>query len=47
MDETKFHAYTWSKSWIEFMAPNAQGVYWLRDDEGKELFVGNGNVRER
>ena len=47
MIETKSHDYAWSKSWIEFKAPNAQGVYWLRNKEGKALFVGKGNVRER
>ena len=47
MEVPKSHAYAWSKSWIEFTAPNAQGVYWLRDKEGKVLFVGKGNVRER
>jgi excinuclease UvrABC nuclease subunit len=47
MIETKSHDYAWSKSWIEFKAPNEQGVYWLRDKEGKTLFVGKGNVRER
>jgi len=47
MIETKSHDYAWSKSWIEFKAPNAPGVYWLRDKEGKTLFVGKGNVRER
>lgn len=47
MIETKNHAYAWSISWIEFKAPNDQGVYWLRNKEGKTLFVGKGNVRER
>ena len=47
MEETKSHAYAWSKFWIEFGAPNGQGVYSLRDKEGKELFVGKDNVRER
>ena len=47
MEGTKSHAYAWSKSWIEFKAPNAQGVYWLRNEEGKTIFVGKGNVRER
>jgi hypothetical protein len=27
--------------------PGATGVYWLRNKEGKVLFVGKGNVRER
>lgn len=31
MNEIKGHDYTWSKSWIEFKAPNAQGVYSLRN----------------
>ena len=39
--------YTWSKSWIEFKAPDAPGVYCLRDKEGKVLFIGKGKVRER
>lgn len=47
MIETKSHNYAWSKAWIDFQAPNATGVYWLRDKEGKTLFVGKGNVRER
>ena len=42
----KGHDYTWSNSWIEFKAPNAQGVYCLRDKEGKVLFIGKGNIRE-
>ena len=41
------HDYTWSQSWIEFKAPNAQGVYCLRDKEGRVIFIGKGNVRER
>ncbi len=47
MEETKTHAYAWSKSWIEFTTPNAQGVYWIRDKEGQTIIVGKGNVRER
>jgi hypothetical protein len=47
MEETKTHAYAWSVSWIEFTAPNVQGVYWLRDKEGNTIFIGKGNVRER
>ncbi len=47
MEEAKSRAYSWSKSWIEFMAPNAQGVYWIRDKEGRTIFIGKGNVRER
>jgi len=47
MIENRSHAYAWSISWIEFKAPNAPGVYWLRDKEGKVLFVGKGNIRER
>ena len=38
--------YTWNKSWIEFKAPNAQGVYCLRDKEGNVLFIGKGRVRD-
>jgi hypothetical protein len=47
MIETKSHDYAWTKSWIEFKAPNEQGVYWLRDKDGKALFVGKGNILER
>ena len=47
MSGIKGHGYTWSKSWIEFKAPDAPGVYCLRDLEGKVLFVGKGKVRER
>ena len=47
MNEIKSHDYTWSKSWIEFKAPNAQGVYSLRDKEGRVIFVGKGNIRQR
>lgn len=47
MIETTSHAYVWSKAWIEFQAPSAQGVYWLRDKEGRTIFVGKGNIRER
>lgn len=43
----KGHDYTWSKSWIEFKAPDAPGVYCLRDKEGKALLIGKGKVRER
>jgi excinuclease UvrABC nuclease subunit len=43
----KGHDYTWSKSWIEFKAPDAPSVYCLRDKEGKVLFIGKGKVRER
>ena len=47
MTEIKGHDYTWSKSWIEFKAPSATGVYCLRDKEGKVLFIGKGKVRDR
>jgi hypothetical protein len=47
MEGTKSYSYTWSISWIEFKAPNDQGVYWLLNKGGKVLFVGKGNVRER
>jgi hypothetical protein len=43
----KGHDYTWRKSWIEFKAPDAPGVYCLRDKECKVLFIGKGKVRER
>ncbi|HXH51507.1 MAG TPA: hypothetical protein VNM47_19380 [Terriglobia bacterium] len=47
MTVTEGHDYTWSKSWIEFKAPNAQGVYTIRDKEGRVIFVGKGNIHER
>ena len=47
MTEIKGHDYTWTKSWIEFKAPNSSGVYCLRDKDGKALFIGKGKVRER
>ena len=47
MTEIKGHDYSWTKSWIEFKAPNSSGVYCLRDKDGKALFIGKGNVRER
>jgi len=31
MRDIKGHGYSWSKSWIEFKAPDAPGVYCLRD----------------
>jgi excinuclease UvrABC nuclease subunit len=43
----KRHDYAWNKSWIEFKAPNAQGVYCLKNKERQVLFIGKGNVRER
>ena len=42
MMEIKGHDYTWSNSWIEFKAPSAQGVYCLRDKQGKVVFIGAG-----
>ena len=45
MTGIKGHDYTWSNSWIEFKAPNAQGVYCLLDKEGNVLFIGKGNIR--
>jgi len=45
MIESRSGAYAWSKSWIEFKAPNAEGVYWLRNKEGKERFVSKGAKR--
>jgi excinuclease UvrABC nuclease subunit len=47
MTAIKGHDYIWSNSWIQFKAPNAQGVYCLQDKEGKVLFIGKGNIRER
>jgi excinuclease UvrABC nuclease subunit len=47
MSGIKGHDYTWSRSWIEFKAPDGPGVYCLRDKEGKVLFIGKGKVRER
>ena len=46
MEETKSHDYAWSKFWIVFMAPTAQGVYWLRDKGDKTPLVSKGNVPE-
>jgi len=31
---TKSRDYAWNKGWIEFEAPNAQGVYWLQAKDG-------------
>ncbi|HEX5412292.1 MAG TPA: hypothetical protein VFZ27_10565 [Terriglobia bacterium] len=47
MSGIKGHDYTWSKPWIEFKAPAAPGVYYLRDKEGKALFIGKGKVCKR
>ena len=47
MKEVRGQDYTWSRSWIEYRAPNSQGVYCLRDSGGRVLFVGKGKVRER
>jgi excinuclease UvrABC nuclease subunit len=47
MSEIKGQDYSWSKPWIEYSAPNSQGVYSLRNKEGKVLFIGKGRVRER
>lgn len=47
MNEIKGHDYAWSKSWIEFKAPSAQGVYLLRNKTGEVIFVGKGNIRQR
>lgn len=47
LKEIKSHYYKWSKSWIEFKAPNGQGVYCIQDKDGKVIFVGKGNIRER
>jgi len=47
MKDIRGHDYLLNQSWIEFKAPNAQGVYCLRDKEGKVIFIGKGNVRER
>lgn len=47
MREIRGQDYTWSKPWIEQIAPNSQGVYCLQDKEGKVLFIGKGKVRER
>lgn len=46
MPGIKGHDYTWNQSWIEFKAPNAQGVYCLLDKRGKVIFIGQGNIRE-
>ena len=47
MIETKSRDYAWNEGWIEFEAPNAQGVCWLRAKDGQTIFVGKGNIRER
>ncbi len=47
MKDIQGHDYTWTKSWIEFKAPNEPGVYSLRDREGRLIYVGKGNIRER
>ncbi|HKT13072.1 MAG TPA: hypothetical protein VJW77_14720 [Terriglobia bacterium] len=47
MTDIRGQDYMWSKSWIEYIAPNSQGVYCIRDKEGKVLFIGKGKVRER
>ena len=47
MTQIKGHDYTCNQSWIEFKAPNAQGVYCLLDKDGKVIFIGKGNIRER
>lgn len=47
MEEIKTRSYAWSKSWIEFTDPNAQGVYWPCNKDGKVLSVGKGKVRQR
>ena len=47
LKEIKSHHYTWNISWIEFKAPNAEGVYSIQDQEGKVIFIGKGNIRER
>ena len=47
MREIRGQDFTWSKSWIEYRAPNSQGVYSLRDKDGNTIFVGKGKVRER
>lgn len=47
MSGIKGQDYNWSKSWIEFKAPDTPGVYCLRDKAGNVLFVGKGKVRER
>ncbi|HXH49463.1 MAG TPA: hypothetical protein VNM47_08965 [Terriglobia bacterium] len=47
MSGIKGQDYAWSKSWIEYKAPDVAGVYCLRDKFGKVLFIGKGKVRER
>ena len=46
MTQIKGHDYTWNQSWIDFKAPNAQGVYCLLDKDGKVIFIGKGKIRE-
>lgn len=47
LTELESRHYAWSRSWIEFKAPNAEGVYSIRDEEGKAIFIGRGNIRQR
>ena len=47
MIQTKSRDYAWNKGWIEFEAPNAHGVYWLRAKDGQTIYVGKGNIRQR
>jgi excinuclease UvrABC nuclease subunit len=47
LNENKSLCYTWSKSWIEYKAPNAEGVHSIRDKEVKVIFIGKGNIRQR
>ncbi|TAM83348.1 MAG: hypothetical protein EPN47_04350 [Acidobacteria bacterium] len=47
LNEIKSHNYTWSRSWIKFKAPNAEGVYSILDKEGKVIHIGKGNIRQR
>jgi hypothetical protein len=47
MTRIKGHYYAWSSSWIEFKAPNAQGVYAIQNMEGQVIFIGKGKIRER
>lgn len=47
MSEIKGQDFTWSKPWIEYRAPNSQGVYSIRNAQGTVVFIGKGKVRER
>ena len=47
MPGIKGPSYAWGRAWIEFKTPTGQGVYCIRNKEGKILYIGKGNLRER